>query len=412
MAFMGFRTAFVILAALSLAPGAARAQQGTSLQDFRLDPSRDTNRPAVPERAGPEIDNRPPAPLPVPPAPENQTAPVPAPVPAQTPPPVTATVPAAPARTDRPTPQAAPPGRTDSAPATAAPAPEPVPERPADAQQQAPVEAPPTPEPQAAQPAAPPPTASAPASPFPMAWIGGALALLALAGIWLWRRRGSRQDRTVPAAEPIALAETSAETTAPVETPMSAAAAPTGAPRVESPPPPVIPTSTDRALIEISFHPESARATLVGAAVGYRLVLRNSGRGTARDVAVAALIANADARQSELLAAFFDGPVDRPTHRVASIAPGESVTLRGELRLSHDAIVPIKVRDRSLLIPVLAFNARYGWGGAESGQTAAAFIVGQENEPPRDKMAPFRLDQGPRQYRGVGSRPAQGVLVA
>jgi uncharacterized repeat protein (TIGR01451 family) len=162
----------------------------------------------------------------------------------------------------------------------------------------------------------------------------------------------------------------------------------------------------------MEFQAESARSTLVGAAVAYRLTVTNNGEASAQNLQVSGLITNADAQQKQTLSFFFNDTTRQPVHTLPALAPGETIELRGELRLSHSAIVPIRVKDRALLIPVVAFNIRYGWAGGGRGRTGSAFIVGQESDPPRERMAPFRLDLGPRQFRSVGSRPAQRALVA
>jgi hypothetical protein len=66
----------------------------------------------------------------------------------------------------------------------------------------------------------------------------------------------------------------------------------------------------------------------------------------------------------------------------------------------------IKVQGRSLFIPTVAFNLLYAWGRDKTGQTCSSHIVGREPEQPSQKMAPFRLDLGPRIYRQVGQRPS------
>ncbi|NWK96732.1 hypothetical protein DM806_13895 [Sphingobium lactosutens] len=100
-----------------------------------------------------------------------------------------------------------------------------------------------------------------------------------------------------------------------------------------------------------------------------------------------------------------------PLHSAVTIAPGETIQLGGELRLAPDQIVPVEMGQRSLLIPLAAFDMGYRWESGEGeptghGRTARAFIVGQEQEPPADRLAPLRLDQGPRQYRRPAARAA------
>ncbi|WP_070156751.1 hypothetical protein [Sphingobium phenoxybenzoativorans] len=409
-AIMGSRH-LLLAAGVAIAFGPAMAQDAAptqppppgSLQGFQLDPSRDTSKPRPPEREGPEIESRPAAPLP-------------APAPAVTqPPPVSRTV----QPTPTPSPAAQQPARQrepqQSAPQTRGAAAAPMAQQPAPAEtapaQPAPVTSAPleTPPPTAAEPAAPEiqlpagnvaETAAVPAetpSSSTLPWIIAALAVAGIAALTLVLRRRKRPAEDF--AEPDIAPETAARSG---DIPPSSADTPEAAAPVQ----PARPS----AALAIEFHPLGARHTLIGAAVGYRIILHNEGEVAAENVAIATMIANADARQEQELAGFFARPVHAPSHSADRIEPGFSVEFTGELRLASDAIVPIKVRDRALLIPLVAFSAHYGWDGG-NGYSAAAFIVGEESDPPRERMAPFRIDQGPRQYRSVGSRAARTALV-
>lgn len=159
--------------------------------------------------------------------------------------------------------------------------------------------------------------------------------------------------------------------------------------------------------VNFEFKAVYARTTLIGASIGYRLVIQNDGDTPLHDVAVANFIANADAQQQQALAQFFDTPLATPAHRISEIAPGACVTVSGEVRLDREDLRPIEVQGRALLIPVVAFSVAH-----TQGKATAAFIIGQESTPPRAKMGAFRLDQGPRQFRDIGSRPAQGLIAA
>jgi hypothetical protein len=106
---------------------------------------------------------------------------------------------------------------------------------------------------------------------------------------------------------------------------------------------------------------------------------------------------------------FFAGETGLPVHSIVSIAPGETQKLSGEMRLNAQDIAAIPMGQRALLIPLIAFDAQYRWMGETeepegSGRTGAAFIVGEEQSPPVERLSPFRLDLGPRQYRTPGSR--------
>ena len=60
-----------------------------------------------------------------------------------------------------------------------------------------------------------------------------------------------------------------------------------------------------------------------------------------------------------------------------------------------------EVAGRKLFVPLVGVNALYRWSGGE-GQTSASYLVGRDNDG--EKMAPLRLDLGPRVFRGLGAR--------
>ena len=419
---MGSRIRPFLIAApwLLAAPlSAQETEQPTGV--FSLPPS----RPAPdPNRQGPELDvYRDPV---TPRATSPATPPVVVPpvvAPSVTPPPVaTRPVPAQPAR-PRPEAQRAQPPAERPAP-TPAPAPSPATEAdetPAPANDSAPVEtpapAPPIAPADNAAPAAPPaeqPSAEDAGAGSILPWlIGGLLALVGIgAAVLLLRRR-----RTQAVAPQTAAAAAPASPPAPPK-PAAAPPPPVPAPMPEAA---AAPDAAERPWIDMDMVVSQARYSLMGVTVAYSLILHNRGSRAAQDLLVRGIIGNAGAQQQALLQGFFGGQDGLPLHSVVTIAPGETLHLAGELRLAPDRIVPVEMGQRSLLIPIAAFDAAYRWqpedgekegGGLAAGRTARAFIVGQEQEPPTARLAPLRLDQGPRQYRRPAARAAAELAPA
>jgi hypothetical protein len=260
-----------------------------------------------------------------------------------------------------------------------------------------------------AEPAAPAPAqAPAPAAESDPVWpwiMGGLLALAALAGaFWLRSRRVAERVE----APPVAAADRPAPAPAP---------APLRPTTPVSVPPAADAPAAERPWLDMDLFVAQARFSLMGVTIAYRLTLHNRGEAAARDVMVRGILGNAGAQQQALLEGFFGGAEGLPLHSAVAIAPGETVTLAGELRLTPDRIVPVAMGERQLLIPLAAFDAAYRWGAEDAepeghGRTARAFIVGQEQEPPADRLAPLRLDQGPRQYRRPAARAAAELTPA
>lgn len=236
-------------------------------------------------------------------------------------------------------------------------------------------------------------------------WIVGALLLVAgLAAYGLMRRR-----KAAPEAFEVELVGTpSAPPAAPRATPPSLA--PERKPEPVAPAPVAI--DTDRPWIDMQLEITQARLSLLGVTIAYSLILHNRGERPAQDVLVRGVVGNAGPQQQAVLDAFFTGQTGMPLHSAVAIEPGETQRLSGELRLAPEEIAPVQMGERSLLIPIAAFDAAYRWGADEAadpqghGRTARAFIVGQDQEPAADRLAPLRVDQGFRQYRRPAARAA------
>lgn len=407
---------------------------------FQLPPTGTAPAPD-PDRQGPELDVYRDQPRSAPPvvAPTVVAPPVPvrsAPTPTPTP-----------ARPAPEQPSAAPPPRRE-APAPVQPTPaQAEPTRPAgSADDAAPPAAPSQPLPtpaanavEAPEPAAPAPVAAESGSNLP--WIiGGLVALLALAAFLLLRRRRPVEEveevfvqpaplpadlppsapepiaapAPVEAARPPISATMPSTPTAPDPAPAAAALAadPVAEPRAAS-----ATAAAERPWLDMDMAVSQARYSLMGLTIAYSLILHNRGDRAAQDILIRGVVGNAGAQQQALLQGFFSGQDGLPLHSAVSIAPGETRQLTGELRLSPDQIVPVEMGQRSLLIPLAAFDLAYRWESPEGepmghGRTARAFIVGQEQEPPADRLAPLRLDQGPRQYRRPAARAAAELAPA
>ena len=132
----------------------------------------------------------------------------------------------------------------------------------------------------------------------------------------------------------------------------------------------------------------------------FEVELYNSGSGAARDVLIEAKMINASAEQDDELDGFFGHPVGEG-ERIPAIAPLKSVRLRPQITVPLAQVRVLEAADRKFFVPLIAFNALYGWGSG-AGQTSAAYLVGRDTKG--EKMAPFRLDLGARVFRGVGAR--------
>ncbi len=152
--------------------------------------------------------------------------------------------------------------------------------------------------------------------------------------------------------------------------------------------------------IRIIFTAENVSTTLFNAVLGYQISLTNKSDRRLGDIKLQAIMAQANGESIKNM------PVlpNEILHHLQEILPGKTVILSGELRLPFNAIIPIRVNGQALLIPLARFGIRYVTEDGTVKQQSASYIVGQEHAPRRAKMAPFRLDIGPRRFGPAGQR--------
>lgn len=275
---------------------------------------------------------------------------------------------------------------------------------------------------------------SAPASDqggLPLPWIAALLVavLAGLAFVFRDRLRGSGRYGQFPAlAGGMAYVP---ESTQPALVPRAPAlppalprsAAPTGgitvrrpdafAPRQldVTPPLPVRPvgivSSRLRPWLDIRFEPLRAVIDEGQASVQFNITVTNSGSAPARNVLIEGVMINAGAEQDIELSQFFEAPVGLG-ERIDLIPPMGSVELKSAVSLLLDKVRAYDVGGRKLFVPVIAFNALYEWSGG-TGQSSASFLLGRSGSGEAEgdgssRMAPLRLDLGPRLFRDLDAR--------
>jgi len=130
----------------------------------------------------------------------------------------------------------------------------------------------------------------------------------------------------------------------------------------------------------------------------FDVVIVNNGSAPARDVLVEARMVCAHAGQDAEIGQFFQNPVGKGD-RIAGIAPLGHISLKSSVRLPVEQLHAFEMEGRKLFVPLVAFNILFNGGG----QASASFLVGRGGEQD-EKLAPFRLDLGPRIFRGLSAR--------
>jgi hypothetical protein len=154
-------------------------------------------------------------------------------------------------------------------------------------------------------------------------------------------------------------------------------------------------------VLEIGFRPHSANATLFNAALGFELTLSNRGDEILSGINIQGAMGQAGehgARAPLLtdLSAFGE---------IAALQTGETEMVTGEFRIPLTSIQPIMFRSQALFVPLIQFSIEFTDATGFQHFQTATYLVGREHQPPRPKMAPFRLDLGPRSFAPLGQRP-------
>lgn len=161
------------------------------------------------------------------------------------------------------------------------------------------------------------------------------------------------------------------------------------------------PTSNSADHLKIEFIANGASSTLLNAVLNYTITLTNTSGEDLHDINLSGAMMQADNETAKN----GGSQPGHMLHEIEILSADETVTLTGDIRLPLNAIRPITFKSQALFIPLARFGVAYADQEDARHQQSASFIVGREYEPPRPKMAPFRLDLGPRNFHPVGQRP-------
>jgi len=244
-------------------------------------------------------------------------------------------------------------------------------------------------------------------------WLAAALALAAGAGLLLWWRRsreayaaaGVEFDLLAP-ADPTPEPQPQPQPQARPTPSRAPAAEPATRPPARPSAPVGIVASRLRPSIEIGVQPLRCVANEDQVSVEFEIELFNAGTAPARAVLAEASLLNAGATQERELTNFFANPVGAG-NRLDAIPPLRRITLKSQVVAPRAAIQEYAVGGRKAFVPVIAFNALYEWSGGK-GQTSAAYLVGRETG--REKLGPLHIDEGAREYYGLGAHQLPTAL--
>jgi hypothetical protein len=236
-------------------------------------------------------------------------------------------------------------------------------------------------------------------------WLLAALVLAAGLGYYFARARlqpahagGSdvrEFERPVPAPAPAPR-----RAVAPRHDPVPPSGQPVPAPARDDPFKGLVSTRL-RPWIELGFQPSRCAIEDDKVTIDFEIEMVNSGNAPARAVLVEARLVNAGPGQDSEIDQFFSNPVGQG-ERIDTIAPLKNVRIKSRIVTPRENVQVYDVGGRKVFVPLIAFNILYGWSRGE-GQTSASYLVGRDTKT--DKMAPFRVDLGPRLFRSLGQAP-------
>ena len=241
---------------------------------------------------------------------------------------------------------------------------------------------------------------------FPLwPWIAALLAAIG-AGAWYFRRQrsgyafaGAGGSASAFDLSPAPAPPRAAPMPKPQPAPRAPAPGAASAPKPATAPVGIVSTRL-RPWLEIEFSPEAAIVDDEKGAIQFEVTLFNSGSAPAREVHVEGALFNASPDQDQVLGQFFAQPGGQGGDRI-TVPPLQRMSFRSVVSLPREQLRLFEVEGRTLFVPLVGFNAVYSFSNGQ-GQTSTSFIVGRNSNG--EKMAPFRIDQGAKTFRGLGAR--------
>lgn len=236
-------------------------------------------------------------------------------------------------------------------------------------------------------------------------WLLGLGGVAALGAFVFARRRAAAGPAEENAAEIRAAGHWAGDAgeAAPPPAPMPVAAPvpePVAAP--EPPPIPAVPpvaAAAPEAPVMLALDPVRLSISLVNATLHYELSLANFTPTAIGPLAIAADMIGAHASMPAESQLGQDGAGLELRHEVPGLAPGETLRLKGELRLPLATVQPIRSGAATLLVPLVRLRAEaQGWS------MTRVVVVGEAPLAPGGLLRPFRLDTGPRIFGAVEQR--------
>lgn len=169
---------------------------------------------------------------------------------------------------------------------------------------------------------------------------------------------------------------------------------------------PAPPISTVKPRLTIDFIPEKASISFTALTIKGELRIINGSDGPAKNMQLRAALISTSEKQENEISSFHNAPLDTQTQNLGDVQAGERIGMRIELTVPLADLQSFPLGDQQLFVPIMVGNIAYSdEAGTLSEAAKIACMIGREANPPKPKMAPLRLDLGPRSFSPLGQRP-------
>ena len=159
--------------------------------------------------------------------------------------------------------------------------------------------------------------------------------------------------------------------------------------------------------LRLEFTPSRFTLALANVHLRYRLRLTNTGGEALGPITLAGDMTSLPATGAQA-ERFANRQTPLPElHGAASLAPGETMEMIGELRLPLGMAEGISLGDAKMLVPLVRLRLTADIGEQAPLISLHHFVVGGVEGAADGHLAPFRLDLGPHNRTDLIARPAE-----
>ena len=158
--------------------------------------------------------------------------------------------------------------------------------------------------------------------------------------------------------------------------------------------------------LTIDFIPEKASISFTALTIKGELHIINESDSAAKNMQLRAALISASADQEAEISGFHHAAPDTQPQSLGDAQAGERIGMGIELTVPLADLQSFPLGNQRLFVPIIVGNIAYSDEAGTVFETAKiACIIGREANPPKPRMAPLRLDLGPRSFSPLGQRP-------